>query len=149
MKWLKRIFRPAAEPEPTFSEWFNKQGFRNFKASEFTNYFSRPRNQEPPRELWPNIVPTLRVVDDLRDLLGSPIKITSSYRSPEYNEWVGGVSRSYHLQFKALDIQVVNFRPQKVAQLLRKMRSNGKFSGGIGVYQTFVHLDTRGSDADW
>ena len=29
------------------------------------------------------------------------------------------------------------------------MRSEGIFKGGIGRHKTFIHLDVRGSNADW
>ena len=46
---------------PDFAAWFAAQGFRNFAAREFTDYFAASRkgvrNHTPPRSLWPNIVP--------------------------------------------------------------------------------------------
>ena len=53
----------------SFTKWFNAQGFRHFGAREFTRYFDAERrgvkNSTPPKKLWKNVVPTLRVVDDL------------------------------------------------------------------------------------
>ena len=132
-----------------FIVWFNTQNFRNFKAAEFTHYFARPLNDVPPKALWKNIVPTLRLVDDLRDHVKSPIVILSSYRSVAYNKKVGGEKKSYHMSFRALDIAAAEVSPRKLRQLLVKWRDAGKFSGGIGLYPTFVHVDTRGYNADW
>ena len=39
-------------------------------------------NTDPPKQLWDNIVPTVRLLDRLRDALGAPINFTSVYRSP-------------------------------------------------------------------
>ncbi|NQX01806.1 hypothetical protein HQ447_14215, partial [bacterium] len=54
----------------TFTTWFNSQGFRHFGAAEFESYFAAVRkgvkNCPPPKSLWKNIVPTLRIVDELR-----------------------------------------------------------------------------------
>ena len=36
-----------------------------------------------------------------------------------------------------------------VVDVLQQMRSSGLFSGGIGKYTSFVHVDTRGHNADW
>ena len=132
-----------------FAEWFNSQGFKHFTADEFTNYFSRPLNQTPSPSLWPNVVSTLRLVDELADALGGDVTITSSYRSPEYNRNVGGKIGSFHLVFNALDIQVSGKSPQSVYNTLLAWRNQGRFRGGLGLYSTFVHVDTRGSNATW
>ncbi len=138
-----------------FTEWFNAQGFRHFGAGEFTRYFAAQRgavkNSPPPKRLWKNIVPTLRVVDELRASFGKPCEILSSYRSPDYNKKVGGVALSQHLEFKALDIAFEGVSPQKVYDRLIEWRKAGKFTGGLGLYPGagFVHIDTRGTNATW
>jgi uncharacterized protein YcbK (DUF882 family) len=138
----------------TFEDWFAKQGFRNFSAKEFTDYFAITRrgvtNSAPPEHMWGHIVPTLRVVDDLRDFFGKPITILSSYRSAAYNAAIGDAApKSMHKQFRALDISVKDKTPSQVFNQLRTWRDKGKFAGGLGLYPTFVHIDTRGSNATW
>ena len=144
-KWLSKLF--TREPA-TFADWFRAQNFRHFQPEEFEQYFRRPKNSYPPREMWGNIVPTLRILDDLRATLG-PIRVTSSYRSPAYNDMVGGMPRSFHKQFIACDIQCDGATPHEVYTILKAWRDAGKFKGGLGLYQTFVHVDTRGYNADW
>jgi N-acetylmuramoyl-L-alanine amidase len=41
--------------------------------------------------------------------------------------------------------------PEDWARFLRDKRATGVFTGGIGTYtrQGFVHVDTRGTVADW
>ena len=138
---------------PTFEEWFEAMNFKHFKPDELTSYFRRyrgkVRNSPPPRNLWENIVPTLRVIDDLRESIERPIVILSSYRSPAYNKAVGGESRSFHMSFQALDIVVAGHSPNQVFQHLSRWRSWKKFKGGLGLYETFVHIDTRGYNATW
>lgn len=133
----------------TFASWFRSQNFRNFATHEFTQYFARAANETPDRNLWANIVPTLRVVDDLRDHFGKPCIITSSYRSPRYNAKVGGAPQSYHTRFNALDIKINGVSPRKVYDVLNNWRHHGRFAGGLGLYSTFVHIDTRGRNATW
>jgi uncharacterized protein YcbK (DUF882 family) len=138
-----------------FTDWFNAQGFRNFGAHEFTRYFGAVRkgvkNSAPPKKLWKNVVPTLRVVDDLRESFGQPCTILSSYRSPEYNRTVGGAAQSQHLQFNALDITIKGVSAKRVYERLLQWRLEGRFKGGIGYYPSsgFVHIDTRGRNATW
>jgi N-acetylmuramoyl-L-alanine amidase len=139
----------------TFSEWFAAQGFRHFGTGEFTAYFARERNgvknSAPPKRLWKNIVPTLRIVDDLRESFGKPCRILSSYRAPDYNRAVGGAPLSQHKEFTALDIIIDGISPQRVYDRLIEWRKAGKFTGGLGLYPSsgFVHIDTRGRNATW
>ena len=139
----------------TFTTWFNAQKFRHFAASEFESYFVAQRkgvtNSVPPQRLWKNIVPTLRIVDDLRESFGKPCTILSSYRLSEYNKAVGGVGLSQHMEFRALDIAFDGISPQHVYDRLIEWRKAGKFVGGLGIYLTsgFVHIDTRNSNATW
>lgn len=136
---------------------------RHFRGAELTGYWSRTRrgssNACPPKNLWPNIVETIVVLDELRAHIGHPITITSSYRSPAYNAAVGGARFSQHLQFNALDFQCRKVDPGPLAKLLRDWRGQHfynpvtkrpfVFKGGVGRYATFVHIDTRGHNADW
>ncbi len=108
-------------------------------------------NTDPPRELWPNVIPLARVLDRIRAEIGHPIVLTSVYRSPEYNATLKGAAKaSQHTQFRAADFMVPGHGGaadwHKVA---KKLRDGGLFSGGIGKYKTFVHVDTRGVNADW
>jgi uncharacterized protein YcbK (DUF882 family) len=109
------------------------------------------RNSPPPKRLWKNIVATLRVVDEVRASFGKPCRILSSYRSPDYNQAVGGASLSQHLEFNALDIVFDGVSPQRVYDQLIEWRKAGKFTGGLGLYPSsgFVHIDTRGRNATW
>ncbi|MBO8092258.1 MAG: chitosanase [Prosthecochloris sp.] len=142
-----------------FEQFFNSLGLKHFKPEEFLclgdahHDVGSPAyglNHIPPAELWPNIVPTAKVLDELRSRLGSPVILNSVYRSPEYNEKIGGVSESQHMEFRAADFVVrSSSAPSDWAAVLKQMRAEGVFSGGIGVYNTFVHLDTRGENVDW
>ena len=102
------------------------------------------------RELAPVLPHVLRVVDQLREHFGKPITLLSSYRSPAYNAAIdGAAAKSFHMRFQALDISVEGKTPKQVFAVLKKWRDAGKFRGGLGLYRTFVHIDTRGSDATW
>ena len=138
----------------TFEEWFDLLDVKHFTAGEFTEYFQVRRrgvtNSAPPPEMWGNIVPTLRVVDQLRAHFGKPIALLSSYRSPAYNAAIdGAATKSFHMRFQALDIAVAGKTPRQVFEVLKDWRAAGKFKGGLGLYNSFVHIDTRGSNATW
>lgn len=107
-------------------------------------------NKIPPREMWDNMGPTLQVADKLAMALGSDLKeVTSAYRCPAYNARCPGAKpRSYHQQNLALDL-MFNTSQARVARVARELRDNGLFQGGVGRYDIFTHIDTRGSNADW
>jgi hypothetical protein len=106
-------------------------------------------NTDPPRELWKNIVPTAKLLDQLRERLDTPIRIISAYRSPEYNRAIAGAHASMHIEFRAVDFICSWALPDKWVQELLAMRHEKIFKGGIGRYGSFVHVDTRGWNADW
>ena len=162
--------KPEEPPADTpFEQWFDQQVQPNFfNAREFlvkgrshsdSNHRGYGLNTDPPRDLWPNILPTVRVLDTLRERLGYAVILSSVYRSPAYNRAIGssnppdphtqdGVG-SQHPRFTAADFRGAEGTPAEWAAELRRMRSEGLFRGGIGVYETFVHVDTRGTNADW
>ncbi len=155
-KYWKTGQNNRMEPTPieTFSEYFDRQGFKHFTSKEFTWYFrvshGNAHNSEPHRSLWKNVVPTVKVLDLLREKLGCPITITSSYRNSVYNaSCPGAASGSYHQKFMACDIQAATASPSKVHEILCDLREAGHFSGGLGLYRTFVHVDCRGYNANW
>jgi len=108
------------------------------------------KNTDPPAELWTNILPTAKVIDEFRKRIGASVVITNAYRSPLYNKAVGGAKQSQHLKFRAVDFVVRgNSTPADWASVLKAMRTEGLFKGGIGTYSSFVHVDTRGENVDW
>ena len=104
----------------------------------------------PPKHLWKNIRDTARVANEVRRRLGVPLHtVISSYRSPEYNDRCPGASKySQHLKNRALDL-VYACPPKEAFDMAVKIRKEGYFKGGIGLYQSFIHIDTRGRNATW
>lgn len=77
-------------------------------------------------------------LEKLRQLVGKPINITSGYRSPWYNEKIGGVKNSRHTLGQAADIVIPGLSPSEVAKLAEQAGF-----GGIGIYDKdrFTHVD--------
>jgi len=107
-------------------------------------------NSLPPRTMWRQMAPTLKVIDRVALELGQPVdEIVSAYRSPAYNATCRGAKRgSYHQVNVAVDVKFTS-HPATVAQTARALRSKGVFSGGVGRYSGFTHIDTRGQNVDW
>lgn len=89
----------------------------------------------------------LDIIQAVRDYYRRTVTITSGHRSPSHNRKVGGATKSWHLVGRAADIRVRGIRPQKVAEYIR--RDHMPDFGGVGIYDDFVHLDTRPTRVDW
>ena len=89
----------------------------------------------------------LTLLEAIRSEAGDKaITINSGYRSPEHNAAVGGVSNSQHVKGTAADIVVEDTDPLTVGQIAEHFLNK---KGGIGVYQTFTHVDTRTTRSRW
>lgn len=135
-----------------YREWLEAQGIRFGFAGEIADKANNSRlgvsNDIPPVELWDAILPTVRLLEKVREKFG-PTTVNSAYRTTAYNIAVGGVGESQHTKNYALDFACANSTPVQWAAYLRELRAAGEFRGGIGTYKTFVHVDTRGTNADW
>jgi uncharacterized protein YcbK (DUF882 family) len=87
----------------------------------------------------------LALLESLRERAGGrPVIVNSGYRCEEYNKKAGGVPRSYHLSGMAADIRIPGMAPGK---LIRYAYDVGFL--GLGLYNTFCHLDIRTKYASW
>lgn len=86
------------------------------------------------------------ILQKIRTNFGKAVTITSAYRTPSHNKKVGGTMFSQHLYGKAADIRVSNVSPKTVAIYVEKILGN---KGGLGVYDTFVHVDVRQVKSRW
>lgn len=88
----------------------------------------------------------IEVLEDVRTHFNRPVIITSGYRTPEYNEKIGGVKNSQHTKGTAADIKVEMVLASEVQNYLSKKYPN-KY--GIGRYRNFTHIDVRKEKARW
>lgn len=116
----------------------NKKVSTNFKVREFAC-----ADGSDPVFISPELV---SVLQKIRAHFGKPVTITSAYRTPAHNKKVGGVADSQHLFGVAADIKVKGISPRTVGQYAEQLLT-GK--GGIGVYDSFVHIDVRSTKARW
>ena len=88
------------------------------------------------------------MLNAIRSRYGRPIVINSGYRSPEHNKAVGGVDNSQHVLGTAADIRPLS---ENMADLpeLQAICDELNAHGGVGFYDTFVHVDVRGERARW
>lgn len=83
---------------------------------------------------------TLQVLESIRRVFRQPVTVTSGCRCPDYNVKVGGALNSQHKLGRAADIVVEGAQPVEVYRFLCE-RYGSRF--GFGLYETFVHVDTR------
>jgi uncharacterized protein YcbK (DUF882 family) len=137
----------------TYKDYLKSLGLRYFSADEIMRLFKYRRrgvqNSEPPIQLWHEITPALFLLDNLRQGLGVPLVLDSTYRSPAYNDAVGGAPRSYHKKNMAIDFHSPRLSPQVLYNRLKAIRDAKGFRGGLAKYPTFVHVDTRGTNVGW
>lgn len=94
-------------------------------------------------------------LEPLRKKYGS-VHINSGYRTRAYNARIGGESNSFHIYTmhdgndQAADITCARGNPRdwhRTLNTIRARKRNGR--GGLGLYNTFVHVDVRDYKADW
>lgn len=109
----------------------------------------REQYQVPPQDLWSQMIPTLKVLDQLQERqILTDFEITSSYRDPELNSCAGGSLGSKHIHNAAIDIRLSEDTSQ--AQIREKLcdfwiEHGERYKLGLGLYASGqIHLDTEG-----
>lgn len=86
----------------------------------------------------------VEILQRIREHFGKAVIINSGYRCEKHNKAVGGASSSLHTKGKAADIVVKGINPAQVAAFAERIGVLG-----IGLYDNFVHIDTRTKKAFW
>lgn len=116
----------------------NKKVSENFRVREFAC-----TDGSDPIFIDTELVTVLQKV---RAHFGKSVTITSAYRTPTKNKACGGSTYSQHLYGRAADVKISGVSPKKVAAYAETLLKN---KGGIGIYATFTHIDTRATKARW
>ena len=135
-----------------FQTFLDRNGIEFFTAREVL-YLGASNawlklNAPPEPTLWPNILPALSAADEIRRRLGKPLQILSAFRNAAYNRAIGGARNSQHTKFTALDLTAKVPIPE-LAHHARQIRSEKLFTGGLGIYPGFIHIDSRPTNTDW
>lgn len=91
----------------------------------------------------PDLVTTL---EQIRKHFGAPVIINSGYRTETYNKKIGGATYSQHKYGTAADIVVKGVTPAEVAKYAETILVG---MGGIGIYNSFTHIDVRKIKSRW
>ena len=125
----------------------NNQLTKNFHLREFECKDGAP----VPAKLMCNVIELANNLQIIRDEVKTNIHINSAYRTEEYNKNLDGASpKSQHLQAKAADIITIMHTPLQLADIINRLiKVKIIKQGGVGVYPSFVHYDTRNTEARW
>ena len=82
-----------------------------------------------------------------REFLDAPVTINSGVRCPAHNARIKDSPNSQHLHGRAADIVVEDATPAEIADWLDRQPWADRI--GLGRYETFTHVDTRGTRARW
>ena len=110
----------------------------NFRAREFDCQGSGCCSATPIDEKL------VQYLQQIRDHFGKPVYLTA-YRCKTYNEKVANAApNSYHCYGQAADFHIDGVAPLEIAKYAESIGIKG-----IGLYDTFVHIDTRQSKSFW
>lgn len=93
-------------------------------------------NMPPPIEL-DNLHRVAALLEQVRALVGGPVRVSSGYRSPALNAAVGGAKNSAHVQGLAADITAPGMTPKALAWMV----SQSEIMFDQLIYEgTWVHI---------
>lgn len=111
---------------------------KNFRAREFDCQGSGCCATTPVDEQL------VQYLQQIRDHFGKPVYLTA-YRCKTYNARTPNAApNSYHIYGKAADFHINGVAPEEIAKYAESIGIKG-----IGLYDTFVHIDTRESKSFW
>ena len=86
----------------------------------------------------------VQYLQQIRDHFGKPVYVTA-YRCKSHNNRVPNAApNSYHIYGRAADFHIDGVKPAEIAKYAESIGVKG-----IGLYDTFVHIDTRESKSFW
>lgn len=88
----------------------------------------------------------VKLLQEIRDHFCKAVTINSGYRTAAHNKSVGGAAYSQHLYGMAADITVKGVDPKTVYAYADSLMP---YTGGVGLYSGFVHVDVRKTKSRW
>ena len=88
----------------------------------------------------------IEALEVVREHFAAPVTITSGCRCIDHNMKVGGSYDSQHTKGRAADFKVQGKTPQEVYDFLCRTYPDRY---GIGLYDSWVHFDSRSQKARW
>ena len=95
----------------------------------------------------------IHVLEEVRKVVGVPLRISSGVRCPSHNKNVGGAPKSFHQPQENGRGYAADFTfslpsmkaPMNIVRLYTIASEEGGDEGGVILYPTWVHIDSRGA----
>jgi zinc D-Ala-D-Ala carboxypeptidase len=120
----------------------------NFTLEEMTASETAERHgidNTPNNDVLMNLRRLALFLEEVRKVVGMPLRISSGYRSPEANAKVGGKSTSQHCRGAAADIKVKGMTPDQVVQAIIKAKL--PYDQVIREFDSWTHVSiSNGKD---
>lgn len=97
----------------------------------------------PDKQQEAHLIEMIEILNNIREAWGSPIRITSGFRSQELNKAVGGQPTSAHLAGYAVDMQPVGRDLNEFYDFLIKYLKDKEFDQLILEHKKWVHLGIK------
>lgn len=145
-KKILSVVATGEKPKPTTTTatdtaWKN---IRYFQKTEFKCKCGGRHCNGYPAEINMTMV---GYADEIRHRLGNPLNVNSGLRCAKHNAAVGGVGNSQHVYGTACDLGCpAGTTPAKMAAIAEEVMGG---TGGIGVYNWGIHIDSRKTKSRW
>jgi len=94
-------------------------------------------------EIWANLVRVAEKLEEIRNILGVPLVITSWYRPLHYNHIIGGAKRSAHVEGLAVDFRTKGMSCDRARELLEPLLEDLGIRMERNPGSSWVHIDLR------
>ena len=122
----------------TYKKGDNQKIATNFRAREFDCQGRECCTETPIDEKL------VQYLQQIRDHFGKPVYLTA-YRCKTHNARTPNAApNSYHVYGKAADFHIDGVAPAEIAKYAESIGVKG-----VGLYDSFVHIDTRESTSFW
>lgn len=136
---MEYFYKNWKDAERDWQKTFNKR-WPNFSIKEIAQHGPGHSNGKTPVIIMPDTLDRLQL---LRNYCGFPFRITSAYRSPEYNSKVSSTGEhGPHTTGRAFDINVYGEKVNILIYFAHKVGFTGIGVKQKGPYASrFVHID--------
>jgi zinc D-Ala-D-Ala carboxypeptidase len=110
----------------------------HFSLEELTRTDHRAFDNTAPPEVMPNLRRMALLMEQVREVVGQPIVVTSGYRSKQVNDAVGSKDTSQHRTGCAVDFRCSGLKPDAIVKMIRA--SKIPFDQLIREFDSWTHI---------
>ena len=115
-----------------------------FTLKELTqsSYAKRHKiDNTPDAKILAKLTTTAKKLDAVRELLNTPIIVTSGYRCLKVNKGIGSSDTSQHIKGEAVDFKTLAYTPRQIWAMIKL--SNIEYDQLILEYDDWVHISFK------